>query len=87
MLQQDLPDDYVSQPGNAFRADLCEVAFSRFGLDYREYVVKDARLYDRQRTRCLWAIRRKLREYLDGNHRIISRTHNANGRVGHEGPK
>jgi GDPmannose 4,6-dehydratase len=46
MLQQDLPDDYVIATGisNSVRR-LCEIAFGRVGLDYREYVVVDPHLY------------------------------------------
>jgi GDPmannose 4,6-dehydratase len=44
MLQQDVPDDYVLATGETHSVrELCEVAFSHFGLDYRQYVVEDAR--------------------------------------------
>lgn len=45
MLQQDEPDDYVIATGETHSVrDLCEAAFSRVGLDYREHVVHDQRL-------------------------------------------
>ena len=43
MLQQPQPDDYVLASGETHSVrDLCEEAFSHLGLDYREYVVKEA---------------------------------------------
>ena len=43
MLQQPQPDDYVLATGETHSVrELCEVAFSHLGLDYREYVVKEA---------------------------------------------
>jgi len=43
MLQQEQADDYVIATGKAHSVrELCEVAFSRLGLDYRNYVVEDA---------------------------------------------
>ncbi len=42
MLQQDEPRDYVIATGKAHTVrDLCDLAFSHVGLDYREYVVLD----------------------------------------------
>ncbi len=42
MLQQDTPDDYVIGTGHTCSVrDLCAAAFSRVGLDYRDYVVQD----------------------------------------------
>lgn len=42
MLQQDKPDDYVIAMGYEHSVrEFCEVAFSRVGLDYRDYVVED----------------------------------------------
>jgi GDPmannose 4,6-dehydratase len=44
MLQQDAPRDYVIGTGQTHSvAELCEVAFSAAGLDYRRYVVQDER--------------------------------------------
>ena len=46
MLQQDEPDDYVVGSGKTHSIrELCEVAFSYVGLDYREYVVQDERFF------------------------------------------
>jgi GDPmannose 4,6-dehydratase len=42
MLQQDKPDDYVVATGETHSVqELCEVAFGRVGLDYREFVKLD----------------------------------------------
>ncbi|HEX8723400.1 MAG TPA: GDP-mannose 4,6-dehydratase [Pyrinomonadaceae bacterium] len=46
MLQRDAPDDYVVATGETHTVrELCERAFSRLGLDYRDYVRVDERLY------------------------------------------
>jgi GDPmannose 4,6-dehydratase len=46
MLQQDAPDDYVVGTGHTWSVrQLCEVAFSYVGLDYREHVVQDERFF------------------------------------------
>jgi GDPmannose 4,6-dehydratase len=46
MLQQDAPDDYVIGTGHTCSVrDLCEAAFGVVGLDYRDYVVQDARFF------------------------------------------
>ncbi|MEA1927669.1 MAG: GDP-mannose 4,6-dehydratase [Candidatus Auribacterota bacterium] len=46
MLQQDKPDDYVISTGetNTVRR-MCEIAFSRVGLDYNDFVVVDPKFY------------------------------------------
>jgi GDPmannose 4,6-dehydratase len=42
MLQQPEPDDYVIASGETHSVrELCEIAFSCVGLDYRDYVVQD----------------------------------------------
>jgi len=44
MLQQDEPDDYVVGTGETHAVqELCEVAFTRVGLNWRDYVVQDPR--------------------------------------------
>ena len=44
MLQQDGPDDYVVATGKTHSVrELCEVAFSYLGLDWRDHVVVDPR--------------------------------------------
>ncbi len=46
MLQQDEPDDYIISTGETHTVrEMCEVAFSRAGLDYRDYVVVDPKFY------------------------------------------
>jgi GDPmannose 4,6-dehydratase len=46
MLQQPEPDDYVIATGEAHSVrEFCELAFAEVGLDYREYVKLDERLY------------------------------------------
>jgi GDPmannose 4,6-dehydratase len=42
MLQQGTPDDFVVATGEAHSVrELCDIAFSHVGLDYRDYVVQD----------------------------------------------
>lgn len=46
MLQQECADDYVVATGKAHSVrELCDFAFSRLGLDYRDYVREDASAY------------------------------------------
>lgn len=46
MLQQDQADDYVVATGKAHSVrELCELAFSRLGMDYRDHVREDATAY------------------------------------------
>ncbi len=46
MLQLDEPGDYVIASGKTHTiTELCEIAFERVGLDWREYVVQDERFY------------------------------------------
>ena len=45
MLQRDSPRDYVVATGSAHTVrELCEIAFARVGLDYRDHVVEDPAL-------------------------------------------
>jgi len=45
-LQQDTPDDYVISTGETHEVrELCEVAFARVGLDYRDHVMIDERFF------------------------------------------
>jgi GDPmannose 4,6-dehydratase len=56
MLQQDEPHDYVIGTGETHSvADLCDVAFSAAGLDYRRYVVQDERFVRAPEARTLVA--------------------------------
>ena len=46
MLQQDNPDDYVIATGQQHTVqDMCEIAFTHVGLDWKKYVVTDPRFY------------------------------------------
>jgi GDPmannose 4,6-dehydratase len=46
MLQQAAPDDYVVATGETHTVrEFCELAFATVGLDYREFVTTDERLY------------------------------------------
>jgi len=46
MLQEDEPDDYVIGTGHTCSVrDLCDAAFARVGLDYRDYVKQDPRFF------------------------------------------
>jgi len=46
MLQQDEPDDYVVGSGETHSIrELCELAFSYVGLDYRDHVVQDEHFF------------------------------------------
>ena len=46
MLQQDTPDDYVVATGQTHSVqELCELAFAEAGLDYRDYVKTDEKVY------------------------------------------
>ncbi|MGB9521761.1 MAG: GDP-mannose 4,6-dehydratase, partial [Anaerolineales bacterium] len=46
MLQQDEPSDYVIGTGITHSVrEFCELAFNIVGLDYRDYVVQDERLF------------------------------------------
>jgi GDPmannose 4,6-dehydratase len=44
MLQYSLPDDYILASGKVHSIrELCEIAFSHVGLDYKDFVLQDAR--------------------------------------------
>ena len=46
MLQQPTPEDYVIGMGETHAvSDLCDLAFNRVGLDYRDYVIQDPKFY------------------------------------------
>jgi GDPmannose 4,6-dehydratase len=46
MLQQDKPDDYVIATGETHSVkEFAEIAFSHVGLDYRDYLICDDRLF------------------------------------------
>jgi GDPmannose 4,6-dehydratase len=65
MLQQDVPDDYVIGTGDTRTVrELCDVAFSRVGLDYRDYVVQDPKFFRPAEVDLLVADASKAREKL-----------------------
>jgi GDPmannose 4,6-dehydratase len=46
MLQQDKPDDYVLATGHLHSVrELCAIAFSYVGLDYRDYIKIDQNFF------------------------------------------
>jgi GDPmannose 4,6-dehydratase len=46
MLQRDVPEDYVISTGVSHTVrEMCEIAFSRVGLDYQDHVVVDPKFY------------------------------------------
>jgi GDPmannose 4,6-dehydratase len=66
MLQQDAPDDYVVATGERHSVrDLCELAFSVVGLDYRDYVVVDDRFTRPSEVELLVGDATKARRKLD----------------------
>lgn len=65
MLQQEEPDDYVIAMGHEHSVrQFCEIAFSRVGLDYRQYVVEDAEFWRPAEVHHLLGDSRKAREKL-----------------------
>jgi GDPmannose 4,6-dehydratase len=65
MLQQDVPDDYVIGTGDTRTVrELCDVAFGRVGLDYRDYVVQDPKFFRPAEVDLLVADASKAREKL-----------------------
>jgi GDPmannose 4,6-dehydratase len=77
MLQADAPDDFVIATGERHSVrELCEIAFARGGLDYRDHVVSDPalirsaefdRLGDASKARRIlgWAPRTPFREIIE----------------------
>ncbi|MCX6358155.1 MAG: GDP-mannose 4,6-dehydratase [Candidatus Aureabacteria bacterium] len=46
MLQQKTPDDFVIATGETHPVrEMCEIAFSRAGMDYKDYVVQDKKFF------------------------------------------
>ena len=66
MLQQETPDDYVvsSDETHSVR-EFCELAFGRFGLDYREFVEIDSRYFRPAEVDLLLGSSEKARRALD----------------------
>ena len=49
MLQQDKPNDFVVGTGKAHSVgDICRIAFSTLGLDYKKYVIADKKFFRQQ---------------------------------------
>ncbi|RLS30893.1 MAG: GDP-mannose 4,6-dehydratase [Planctomycetota bacterium] len=65
MLQQNTPDDYVISTDETHSVrEFCEIAFSRLGLDYREYVEIDPRFFRPAEVDVLQGCSKKAREKL-----------------------
>ncbi|NWG13809.1 MAG: GDP-mannose 4,6-dehydratase [Acidobacteria bacterium] len=65
MLQQEQPDDYVVGTGETHSVrEFCEKAFAIAGLDYRDYVVREERLFRPAEVDVLLSDARKAREVL-----------------------
>ncbi len=65
MLQQEKPQDFVIGTGEAHSVrELCEVAFSYVGLDYRDYVVVDPKYFRPAEVNILLADASKARREL-----------------------
>ncbi len=71
MLQQDEPDDFVVGTGESHSVrELCQAAFSRLGLDYRDSVRIDARYFRPTEVDCLQADASKARRVLGWSPRV-----------------
>jgi GDPmannose 4,6-dehydratase len=71
MLQQRVPRDYVVGTGETHSVrELVELAFSRVGLDYREYVVSDPKYYRPAEVDLLLADPRLARQELGWRPRV-----------------
>ena len=74
MLQRDSPDDYVVGTGQTCSVrDLCEIAFSCVGLDYREHVVQDPKFFRPAEVDLLVADASKARKELGWSPRVTFR--------------
>lgn len=68
MLQLDEPDDFVIATGMTYSVrEMCEIAFTRVGLDYKEHVVKDPRFFRPAEVHILTGDCTKAREKLGWN--------------------
>ena len=71
MLQQNTPDDYVISTDETHSVrEFCEIAFSRLGLDYREYVEIDPRFYRPAEVDVLQGCSKKARKKLGWQPRV-----------------
>ena len=74
MLQRDEPDDYVVGTGvTSSVRDLCEIAFSAVGLDYREHVIQDPKFFRPAEVDLLVADPSKARRELGWEPRVTFR--------------
>jgi len=65
MLQQETPEDYVVSSDRTHTVrDMCEVAFSHVGLDWREYVIEDPEFFRPAEVHALLGDSRKARAKL-----------------------
>jgi GDPmannose 4,6-dehydratase len=65
MLQQETPEDYVISSDHTHTVrDMCEVAFSHVGLDWREYVIEDPEFFRPAEVHALLGDSRKARAKL-----------------------
>lgn len=65
MLQQETPDDYVIATGVTHSVrEFCEIAFAHAGLDYRDFVVMDEKLFRPAETDLLVGDSSKARDKL-----------------------
>ncbi len=71
MLQQDEPEDFVIGTGESHSVrELCEIAFSHVGLDYRDYVVIDPKFFRPAEVNILLADASKARRKLGWEPRV-----------------
>ena len=71
MLQQDEPEDYVIASGKSHSVkEFLETAFNYVGLDYREYLVTDERLYRPSEVNVLQGDASRAREKLGWSQQI-----------------
>jgi GDPmannose 4,6-dehydratase len=65
VLQQETPEDYVVSSDRTHTVrDMCEVAFSHVGLDWREYVIEDPEFFRPAEVHALLGDSRKARAKL-----------------------
>jgi GDPmannose 4,6-dehydratase len=74
MLQLDEPQDFVIGTGETHSvAELCEIAFSRVGLDYREHVIQDPKFVRPAEVDLLISDPSRAREILKWERRVSFR--------------
>jgi GDPmannose 4,6-dehydratase len=74
MLQQESPDDYVVATGVAHSVrEMCEVAFTHVGLEYRDYVKTDPKFCRPAEVEQLLGDSAKARRELDWHPKVAFR--------------